>query len=66
MGTTSNTTVLPPEPKPLAVGLNQGARLLDISRRTLENLIYSGQLQSFKLNGRRLVRYEDLKRLVRQ
>lgn len=48
--------------EPVMVSVNEAAQALGIGRSTLYNLIASGQLQTVKVGGRRLVPYEPLLR----
>ena len=45
---------------PLLLPLEDVAERLSISKRTLERLVYGGQLGSVKLRGRRLVPWHEL------
>lgn len=51
---------------PLAVGVNDAARLLGVSRDTIYRLINSGKLKSVKLGGRRVVPIRELERLLEE
>lgn len=47
-----------------AVSLDEAARRLSISRRSVDRLIVAGSLESFTLGTRRLIETGELKRLV--
>jgi excisionase family DNA binding protein len=53
------------EAPPLLVSCNEAARLLGISRQTLEKLIYVGDVPSIVLRRRRLVPRSFLERLAK-
>lgn len=48
-------------PEPLAVTINEGARLLSISRRKMCYLIADGSMPSFLMGKRRYVLMADLR-----
>jgi excisionase family DNA binding protein len=50
---------------PLLVSCNEAARLLGISRQTLEKLIYVGDVPSIVLRRRRLIPRDFLEQLAR-
>lgn len=47
--------------EPLAVDVNEAARLLSISERKLHYLLADGTIPSIRLGRRRLIRMEDLR-----
>lgn len=49
---------------PLAYGPDEAARLLGISRSRLYQIFAAGQLESFTLGRRRLIRHRDLEGLL--
>jgi excisionase family DNA binding protein len=51
---------------PISVGIDDAAQLLGIARSMLYELIASGQIQTFKLGRRRLVRVKTLEAFVRR
>jgi excisionase family DNA binding protein len=53
-----------PEPEKLAVGPNEGARMLGIGRDAMFRLLLSGQLPSFRIGARRLIAVSDLRAFV--
>lgn len=53
-------------PPPVAVSMEQGAALLGVAPNTLEEFARSGQLRTFRMGRRRLVRVEALKEFARQ
>lgn len=53
------------ETLPLLVSCNEAARLLGISRQTLEKLIYVGDVPSIVLRRRRLVPRDFLEKLAK-
>lgn len=46
------------------LGVSEAARYLGISRSSVYNLIYSGEIVSFKVGGRRLIMREELLRYL--
>jgi excisionase family DNA binding protein len=56
----------PPEAHPfaLAYGIDEAARVIGLSRRTLYTLIADGRLSSVKLRGRRLIPRKSLEQLL--
>lgn len=48
----------------LAVSLDNAAVLLDLKRRTVENLVRIGELPSIRVGGRRLIRRKDLDKFL--
>jgi excisionase family DNA binding protein len=52
-------------PPPLLLTLDAAAQALSVSRRTIERMVYGGQLQSITIGSRRLVRTADLARIAR-
>ena len=48
------------DPPKLAFDVNEAAGMLSISRRTLYELLRSGELRSIKIGSRRLVRMSDM------
>ena len=53
------------QPLPLLVSCDEAARLLGISRQTLEKLIYVGEVPSIVLRRRRLVPRDFLETLAK-
>jgi excisionase family DNA binding protein len=51
--------------KPLAVSPTEGARLLGVSRTTFYSILASGEIASFRLGRRRLIRTEALESWLR-
>jgi excisionase family DNA binding protein len=49
-----------PEPEPLALRINDAARVVGISRSSIYNLIREGRLRSIKVAGVRLVLKDEL------
>lgn len=49
---------------PVSVGMEQAARLIGLSRRQLYRKLATGELHTFRLGGRRLVTYDELKRFI--
>lgn len=49
----------------LLLTLNDAAQKLGISRRTIERMVYGGQLYSVTIGTRRLVRSADILRIAR-
>jgi len=49
---------------PLLISIAESARLLSLSRRSIERLIASGELASRRLRSRRLVLRESLENLA--
>lgn len=55
----------PTEHDPLELmSIAKVARLLDVSKRTVEKLIYSGELKSRKIGGTRRIARCDVERLI--
>ena len=52
-------------PLPVAVGVDQGAALLGIAPTTLVELVRKGELRTFRVGRRRLVRLEALSEFAR-
>lgn len=50
----------------LLVGLDEAARMLALSRRTLQGLVYSGDLPSIKVGRSRRIAVADLEAFVNQ
>ena len=56
--------VTPPDPHPLALGVQDAARTIGISRSSLYRLVSAGELQTIRLGRRTLVAHRDLSALV--
>ena len=54
------TPALVATPKPVAVSMEQAAALFDVTLRTLDEYVSSGQLRTFRMGRRRLVRLDAL------
>ena len=54
-----------PHITPLLVGVEEAARILGVSKRTLYHLIAEGSLPSVRIRGRRLLRLETLAEWVK-
>lgn len=52
------------EPELRAVGVDQAAELLAVSRWTLYELLRDGTIPSFRLSGRRLIRVRHLRAFI--
>lgn len=52
------------EPRPLAVGHREAARLIGVSERKLHTMVKDREVIPSRLGGRRLYIVEDLKRLL--
>ena len=50
--------------EPLAVSINDTARMLGVGRTTVYEMIKDGRLEAFKLGRRTLVRVDSIRRLV--
>lgn len=50
--------------RPLLVGLDEAARRLAISRRSLQSLVYGGELRSVLIGRSRRIAVEDLEAYV--
>lgn len=48
----------------LAIGPDDAARLLGVGRTTLFQLLRDGEIRSFQIGGRRLIRRADLEAFV--
>ena len=48
-----------PEPRPITLNVEQASRALGLSRSTVSKFIFTGELPSFMLGGRRVVRYAE-------
>ena len=53
-----------PEPQPITLNVEQASRALGLSRSTVSKFISTGELPSFMLGGRRVVRYADITAFV--
>lgn len=53
-----------PSAKRLSYTIQEAASMLGVSRRSVYELSYRGELPTFKLLGRTLIRADDLERLV--
>ena len=51
-------------PDPLLVTLPEAAALLRVSLRTVKTMVSDGRLSSVKVGRRRLIRYDELRRMV--
>lgn len=54
----------PPRAEPVAVGVEQAARMLAIPRTAVFGLLKSGSLKSMKIGRRRVIRVEELHRFA--
>jgi excisionase family DNA binding protein len=54
-----------PHLRPLAVSIAEGARLIGVSKRTVENYIKEKRIDSRKLGRRRVVLLSSLERFLR-
>jgi len=61
---TAVTDRSPGEPRRLLVGVKSAAAMIDVSVATINELIYSRQLASVKIGGRRLVPVDVLEAMV--
>ncbi len=52
------------EPERLAIGLEDAAKRLSMSRATVCQLVYSGDIPSFKVGRRRLIPVEGLRTFI--
>lgn len=52
------------EERPLTVSVDKAARLIDVSRRTMERWVSEGTIPSVLIGGRRLIRFRDLESAV--
>jgi excisionase family DNA binding protein len=50
--------------EPLTVRVERAAALLDCGISSIKALISSGELESIRIGGMRLIRYQSLKKLV--
>ena len=50
--------------EPLALSINDTAKLLSLGRTSIYAMIADGRLEAFRLGRRRLVRMESVKRLI--
>ena len=48
----------------LAYSVEEAAAIIGISRRTVYELLRTGQLRSVKIGSRRLIRHTDLERFI--
>ena len=53
-------------PAPLAVGIEEAARLLGLSPHTVRSYEYRGLIKSVRIGTRVLIPVEELKRLIRE
>lgn len=53
-----------PPPRPYAYSTENAAKALDVSLRTIWNLIEAGKLPTFKIGRKRLIRAEDIEALI--
>jgi excisionase family DNA binding protein len=51
---------------PISVGVDEAARLIGVARSMLYEMIARGDIQTFKLGRRRLVRVKTLEAFVRR
>jgi excisionase family DNA binding protein len=56
--------VPPPRLEPVAVGVEQAARMLAIPRTAVFRLLRAGALKSMKIGRRRVIRVEELHRFA--
>ena len=47
-------------PQPIAVSMEQGAQLLGVTLSTLEEQVRSGEIRTFRIGRRRLIRLDSL------
>lgn len=52
--------------KPISVGVDEAARLIGVARSMLYEMIARGELETFKLGRRRLVRVKTLEAFVKR
>lgn len=52
--------------KQIAYGVNNAARVLDMSRDSMERLIKAGAIKSFKIGANRYVLVSELERFVQE
>jgi excisionase family DNA binding protein len=50
--------------EPLAVSINEAAKIIGLGRTSIYAMIADGRLEAFKIGRRTLVRFESIKRLV--
>lgn len=50
--------------EPIALSINDTAKLLSLGRTSIYAMIADGRLEAFRLGRRRLVRMESIKKLV--
>jgi excisionase family DNA binding protein len=50
--------------EPIALSINEAAKLLSLGRTSIYAMIADGRLEAFRLGRRRLVRMDSIKRLV--
>ena len=50
--------------EPLALSINDTAKVLGLGRTSIYSMIAEGRLESFKLGRRTLIRVESIRRLV--
>lgn len=53
-------------PNPISVGVEEAARLIGVARTMLYEMIANGDIETFKLGRRRLVRVKTLEAFVRR
>lgn len=58
-----STQSTPPDVRPLTVSISDAARALSLSRATIYRIVRQGDLKTYKVGRRTLIRYEDLERL---
>ncbi|WP_371917671.1 helix-turn-helix domain-containing protein [Pseudomonas gelidaquae] len=51
---------------PISVGIEEAARLIGVARSMLYEMIKKGEIQTFKLGRRRLVRVKTLEAFVKR
>lgn len=51
---------------PICVGVDEAARLIGVARSMLYEMISNGDIQTFKLGRRRLIRVKTLEAFVRR
>ncbi|WP_323157650.1 helix-turn-helix domain-containing protein [Pseudomonas fulva] len=52
--------------KPISVGVDEAARLIGVARSMLYAMIARGELETFKLGKRRLIRVKTLEAFVKR
>ena len=52
--------------EPLALSINDTAKLLSLGRTSVYAMIADGRLEAFRLGRRRLIRMDSIRRLIAQ